>query len=266
MFIGKKWLLEKISDNASLLRVLYPDVKIPALSVETTRDTQATVFSSPHAAGTAKFAFDNVLMNAKVYQRALGAQVSSQNGADQMPPSPGGSLADLERRTEQMMRERQVRSGESMWTNSETLPEYTPMDRSTQGLRNPRQGPGNTSQTMLPLQILTDRLQFHRPFTEQKTLKVEFQNPNDFILDFRVRTTSPKNYCVRPNMSSIWPGQSLWINIRMMPMKGELAKESCKDKFMFLWTRHDEDKDPSEIAWDKIIGRGEKKLYVDWIG
>ena len=54
---------------------------------------------------------------------------------------------------------------------------------------------------------------FLAAFSEVVTTTLRLDNPSDRIVYFKVKTTAPKHYCVRPNSGVIKPGLSAEINV-----------------------------------------------------
>lgn len=77
------------------------------------------------------------------------------------------------------------------------------------------------------------QLGFPRPLTEVVTRPLLISNPNKFPVSFKVKTTAPKSYCVKPNAGFIPAGQRTEIQIMLQPMAKEppLAAK-CRDKFL----------------------------------
>jgi len=76
-------------------------------------------------------------------------------------------------------------------------------------------------------------LAFHRPLTAtvKRTLTVSNSNASPVI--FKVKTTAPKQYCVRPNSGRIEPGETVEVQVLLQPMKEDPpASYKCKDKFL----------------------------------
>lgn len=91
---------------------------------------------------------------------------------------------------------------------------------------------------------------FIGPFTRISKESLFVKNTNDFPVIFKVKTTAPKQYCVRPNAGRIEPnseievqsksvykkGLSLFIYkiiVILQPFKEELPDDyKCKDKFL----------------------------------
>jgi hypothetical protein len=59
------------------------------------------------------------------------------------------------------------------------------------------------------------------------------QNPSDARIAFKVKTTSPKKYSVRPSSGIVEPGSSKEVQVIMQPQKEMPASfAECKDKFL----------------------------------
>lgn len=55
-------------------------------------------------------------------------------------------------------------------------------------------------------------------------------NPTETIIAYKVKTTAPRRYCVRPNSGRIEPGQSATVNIMLQPSQNN--DDLQKHKFM----------------------------------
>ncbi|KAJ1300118.1 hypothetical protein OPQ81_002598 [Rhizoctonia solani] len=74
---------------------------------------------------------------------------------------------------------------------------------------------------------------FNRPFTQIVCRTLTVVSHNERPVTFKVKTTAPKAYCVRPNMGVINPGDSIDIIILMMAMpKDPPISTKCRDKFL----------------------------------
>ncbi|ORE01963.1 VAMP-associated protein [Rhizopus microsporus var. microsporus] len=79
----------------------------------------------------------------------------------------------------------------------------------------------------------SEQLLFHRPFTRISKESLFVKNTNDFPVIFKVKTTAPKQYCVRPNAGRIEPNSEIEVQIILQPFKEELPDDyKCKDKFL----------------------------------
>ncbi|KAF9908711.1 phosphatidylinositol-binding protein scs2 [Lobosporangium transversale] len=77
------------------------------------------------------------------------------------------------------------------------------------------------------------QLCFRRPLTEAIKESLIIRNPTQLPIAFKVKTTAPKQYCVRPNSGRIEPGAELEVQVQMQAMKEEPPADfKCKDKFL----------------------------------
>ncbi|KAF4087895.1 hypothetical protein AMELA_G00076530 [Ameiurus melas] len=74
-------------------------------------------------------------------------------------------------------------------------------------------------------------LKFKGPFTDVVTTNLKLKNPSDKKVCFKVKTTAPRRYCVRPNSGSIDPGSSVIISVMLQPFDYD-PNEKSKHKFM----------------------------------
>jgi len=76
-------------------------------------------------------------------------------------------------------------------------------------------------------------LGFHRPFTVEVSQTLKIKNPNHVPVAFKVKTTAPKQYCVRPNSGRIEPGKEVEVTVLLQAMKQEPPLDAkCRDKFL----------------------------------
>ncbi|CAO0801798.1 unnamed protein product [Mucor circinelloides] len=79
----------------------------------------------------------------------------------------------------------------------------------------------------------SEQLEFHRPFTRVVKESIHVKNPGAEPVIFKVKTTAPKQYCVRPNAGRIEPNSEIEVQIILQPFKDELPEDfKCKDKFL----------------------------------
>ena len=57
-------------------------------------------------------------------------------------------------------------------------------------------------------------------------------NPHDRDVCFKVKTTAPRRYCVRPNAARIPPQQTVKVEVLAQAMDRYPAQDNCKDKFL----------------------------------
>ncbi|KAG0342907.1 phosphatidylinositol-binding protein scs2 [Podila humilis] len=79
----------------------------------------------------------------------------------------------------------------------------------------------------------SNQLAFRRPLTDAIKETLIIRNPTQLPIAFKVKTTAPKQYCVRPNSGRIESGQELEVQVQMQAMKEDPPADfKCKDKFL----------------------------------
>ncbi|KAM8755072.1 vesicle-associated membrane protein-associated protein B/C-like isoform 2-T2 [Acanthopagrus schlegelii] len=74
-------------------------------------------------------------------------------------------------------------------------------------------------------------LKFRGPFTDVVTATLKLTNPTDRNVCFKVKTTAPRRYCVRPNSGIIDAGASVNVSVMLQPFDYD-PNEKSKHKFM----------------------------------
>uniref|UniRef100_A0A6Q2X2X1 Vesicle-associated membrane protein-associated protein A n=1 Tax=Esox lucius TaxID=8010 RepID=A0A6Q2X2X1_ESOLU len=74
-------------------------------------------------------------------------------------------------------------------------------------------------------------LRFKGPFTDVVTTNLKLKNPSDRRVCFKVKTTAPRRYCVRPNSGIIDAGSTVTISVMLQPFDYD-PNEKSKHKFM----------------------------------
>uniref|UniRef100_A0A8R1V262 Major sperm protein n=1 Tax=Pristionchus pacificus TaxID=54126 RepID=A0A8R1V262_PRIPA len=72
---------------------------------------------------------------------------------------------------------------------------------------------------------------FKGPFTDVVTSYLKIQNPQSKTICFKVKTTAPKQYCVRPNSGVLKPGETANISVMLQPIDS-IPADAAKHKFM----------------------------------
>ncbi|KAJ8111559.1 hypothetical protein OPT61_g5874 [Boeremia exigua] len=76
-------------------------------------------------------------------------------------------------------------------------------------------------------------LGFKRPFQQEVSQTLRLKNPHSDPVAFKVKTTAPKQYCVRPNSGRIEPGRDVEVQILLQAMKEDPPPDAkCRDKFL----------------------------------
>lgn len=70
------------------------------------------------------------------------------------------------------------------------------------------------------------------PFDRVVTSYLELYNPTDEQICFKVKTTAPRRYCVRPNSGLIKPTEKIKIAIMLQPIEDDSQSERNRHKFM----------------------------------
>ncbi|XP_015233285.1 PREDICTED: vesicle-associated membrane protein-associated protein B/C isoform X2 [Cyprinodon variegatus] len=74
-------------------------------------------------------------------------------------------------------------------------------------------------------------LKFRGPFKDVVTATLKLTNPSDRNVCFKVKTTAPRRYCVRPNSGIIDAGTSINVSVMLQPFEYD-PNEKSKHKFM----------------------------------
>uniref|UniRef100_A0A804RKX8 MSP domain-containing protein n=1 Tax=Zea mays TaxID=4577 RepID=A0A804RKX8_MAIZE len=77
-------------------------------------------------------------------------------------------------------------------------------------------------------------LELRFPFETKKQISCSMQltNRTDDYIGFKVKTTSPKKYCVRPNSGIVPPRSTSDVIVTMQAQKEAPPDMQCKDKFL----------------------------------
>ncbi|CAG0913169.1 unnamed protein product [Notodromas monacha] len=75
-------------------------------------------------------------------------------------------------------------------------------------------------------------LRFQGPYTSDVNSRLELSNPTDRPVAFKVKTTAPKRYCVRPNSGIIDPKQTMKLVVILRALDEDQLTDQVKDKFM----------------------------------
>lgn len=74
-------------------------------------------------------------------------------------------------------------------------------------------------------------LRFKGPFVDVVTADLKLTNPTEKRICFKVNTTAPKRYCVRPNSGILEPNKSVTVAVMLQPFEYD-PSEKNKHKFM----------------------------------
>jgi len=74
-------------------------------------------------------------------------------------------------------------------------------------------------------------LRFKGPFDDVVPSKLELQNTSERSVSFKVKTTAPRRYCVRPNSGVVPPSGKVSVMLMLQPFEFD-PREKNKHKFM----------------------------------
>lgn len=86
------------------------------------------------------------------------------------------------------------------------------------------------------VEIQPCELKFTFEVKKQSSCAVHIANITDQYVAFKVKTTSPKKYCVRPNIGVIKPKSTYDFTVTMQAQKTAPSDMLCKDKFLIQCT------------------------------
>ncbi|TIB33778.1 hypothetical protein E3P84_02039 [Wallemia ichthyophaga] len=101
---------------------------------------------------------------------------------------------------------------------------------------------------------------------------LKIKNPTATPVAFKVKTTAPRSYCVRPNAGRIEPGQTIDIQVLVQAVKeAPPPGTKCKDKFLVQSVHINESRQSLSVAdfWSQIEREDktaviEQKIRCNW--
>ncbi|XP_021898552.1 vesicle-associated protein 1-2 [Carica papaya] len=82
------------------------------------------------------------------------------------------------------------------------------------------------------LNIHPQDLEFPFELKKQISCSLQLSNKTDNYVAFKVKTTNPKKYCVRPNTGVVLPRSTCDVIVTMQAQKEAPPDMQCKDKFL----------------------------------
>ncbi|XP_057873549.2 vesicle-associated protein 1-2 isoform X2 [Cryptomeria japonica] len=82
------------------------------------------------------------------------------------------------------------------------------------------------------LSIQPSELKFPFELKKQVSCSLRLVNLTEHYVAYKVKTTSPKKYCVRPNTGVVLPQSSVDITVTMQVQREAPPDLQCKDKFL----------------------------------
>jgi len=124
----------------------------------------------------------------------------------------------------------------------------------------------------MSVELLPQELSFRRPFNQERTETLKLTNPNPAPVAFKVKTTAPKQYCVRPNSGTIQPNESVEVQVLLQAMKEDPPMDAkSRDKFLVQTVLTSADQDPNVTTlWQTVEKTAkntiqERKIRVNFL-
>ncbi|XP_040989101.1 vesicle-associated protein 1-2-like isoform X1 [Juglans microcarpa x Juglans regia] len=113
-------------------------------------------------------------------------------------------------------------------------------------------------------------LKFPFELKKQISCSLQLSNKTDNYVAFKVKTTNPKKYCVRPNTGIVLPRSTCDVTVTMQAQKEAPPDMQCKDKFLLQSAKANDGattKDISPEMFNKEAGHvvEECKLRVVYV-
>ncbi|KAE8670242.1 Vesicle-associated protein 1-4 [Hibiscus syriacus] len=95
-----------------------------------------------------------------------------------------------------------------------------------------------------------DPVELKFPFELKKQISCSLQlsNKTDYHVAFKVKTTNPKKYCVRPNTGIVLPNSTCEVIVTMQAQNEFPADMQCKDKFLLQGVKAPDGATPKDIT------------------
>ncbi|KAL9687083.1 hypothetical protein QQ045_031479 [Rhodiola kirilowii] len=113
------------------------------------------------------------------------------------------------------------------------------------------------------LDVHPSELRFNFEVRRQSSCAMQLSNKTDKFVAFKVKTTSPKKYCVRPNAGIVMPRSSCNITVTMQGQKEAPPGMQCKDKFLLQTVLAPEGATAKDIA-SEMFNKEEGKVVEEF--
>ncbi|OVA11289.1 MSP domain [Macleaya cordata] len=110
------------------------------------------------------------------------------------------------------------------------------------------------------ISVYPEELTFDFELEKQSYCDLKVANNTEHHVAFKVKTTSPKKYFVRPNTGVIQPWDSCVITVTLQAQREYPPDMQCKDKFLLQSTIVPPNTDVDEIPQDTFSKDGEKTI------
>ncbi len=288
-------MLQQQAAVTQSLRTANPDVNIPHSVLGNVPLGQSDSHPGLKATYDQEFAFDNLLVNSEAYRRSMGippSRIAREAQATSTPDETDGSGIDEKGATAVNA------SSSNTWPQDDEPPEYTPYPtepvsqppRANYGyvpqtravfgfpsapaptstpsdLSPPTSVPPPTEYGTRALEANPDKIRYRKPLDKETFFPVTLRNPNTSTVRFRVRTSAPKKYCVRPNRGEIEAGGEITVQFVLVPRNDPLPNDVCMDKFLIecIVLKKGESFDWAKDGWRRTNELANLKMRVEFL-
>ncbi|KAJ6828361.1 vesicle-associated protein 2-1 [Iris pallida] len=110
------------------------------------------------------------------------------------------------------------------------------------------------------ISVHPEELTFEFELEKPSYCNLKVVNNTEHHVAFKVKTTSPRKYFVRPNTSVVQPWDSCTITVTLQAQKEYPPDMQCKDKFLLQSTKVPPSTDIDEIPQDTFNKDGDKVI------
>nr|CAD1844958.1 unnamed protein product [Ananas comosus var. bracteatus] len=110
------------------------------------------------------------------------------------------------------------------------------------------------------ISVYPEELTFEFELEKPSYCNLKVVNNTEHHVAFKVKTTSPKKYFVRPNTSVVQPWDTCTITVTLQAQKEYPNDMQCKDKFLIQSTKVPPSADIDEIPPDTFNKEGDKVI------
>nr|KJB51877.1 hypothetical protein B456_008G235700 [Gossypium raimondii] len=101
-------------------------------------------------------------------------------------------------------------------------------------------------------------LKFPFELKKQISCSLQLSNKTDNYVAFKVKTTNPKKYCVRPNTGVVLPRSTCDVIVTMQAQKEAPPDMQCRDKFLLQSVKVNDGLTANDITAEMAIQQSNK--------
>jgi len=111
----------------------------------------------------------------------------------------------------------------------------------------------------------SDKITFRPPFTSVSTSQLSLRNPTKEALAFKIKTTAPKRYCVRPNAGFVAPDQEAEIKVMLQPGSIEEKHKFLVQSIIAPENYNELSKEEQTALWSNTAKAMSSKLMCEFV-